>query len=50
MDESRRGIKLLGKLKGDAFEKMELVTPEQLRVDDSVKQFVRLIKAKYEPL
>ena len=46
----RRGVRLLARLKGDAFDKLEMVKPMDLRGDDSVANFVRLIKERYEPV
>ena len=38
--ENRRGIRLLAGLDGDAFDKMELITPEELVRPDSVTYFL----------
>jgi hypothetical protein len=48
--ENRRGIRLLAGLDGDAFDKMELVMPEELVRSDGVSYFLSLLRAKYEPL
>jgi len=50
MAPERRGVKLLGKLTGDAFEKMELVNPLDLKFDGGVDKFRELILAKYDPI
>jgi hypothetical protein len=49
-DPARRGIKLLSQLEGDAFDKLELVRPQELRGMDGVARFVGLLREKYEPL
>ena len=49
MEPERRGVKLLGKLKGDAFDKMELIEPKSLKVFNGVEVFKELIRSKYEP-
>ena len=50
VDPWRRGVKLLQALKGDAFEKLELVDPKSLKGIDGVEKFKQMIWDKYEPL
>ncbi len=49
MEPDRRGIKLLGRLKGDAFDKMQLTDPYSLKRPDGVQIITDLIAARYEP-
>jgi hypothetical protein len=42
-----RGAKLLDQLQADAFEKMQLVTPQELAVPRSVDKFISTVKDKY---
>ena len=46
----KRGLRLLGKLKDEAFSKMETVAPAELAVDNSVQVFKDLLLARYEPI
>ena len=46
---SRRGIKLLQRLKNDAFEKCNSLDPSSLMTMDGVDVFLKHLKSKYEP-
>ena len=48
--EVRRGPKLLGKLEGTAFEKMEYLNPFTLKVKNGVELFKRHIQKRSELL
>ena len=50
MEPELRGVKLLEKLTGDAFDKLELVDPKTLYRRDGVEQFKKLVWDKYEPM
>ena len=50
MEPERRGVKLLEKLTGDAFDKLELVDPRTLKTWDGVDKFRQLLWGKYEPM
>ena len=45
-----RGVRLLGKLSGEAFEKLENIKTKDLRRDDSVEYFKTCITNAYEPV
>ena len=49
-DPSRRAIKLLSCLEGDAFEKLELISPADLKRPDGVEVFIDILKRYFEPL
>ena len=42
----RRGLRLLARLKGDAFDKLEMVKPDDVKGGDSVETFIRLNKER----
>ena len=46
----KRGVRLLAKLSGEAFEKLENVDPDSLLAEDSVVRFKKLIEDAYEPV
>ena len=46
----QRGCRLLQKLKGEAFEKLENVDPKDLLVEDSIEKFKNCIIEVYEPI
>ena len=50
MNINRRGPKLLGGLTGDAFDKLENVTPQSLAVPNGVELFKEHIIRCYEPI
>eukprot|EP00971_Amphidinium_carterae_P066363 1314263-Amphidinium_carterae.2 len=47
---ARRGGKLLERLKGDAFQKAELLDPMELQNDNGVEILLKYLRDKYEPL
>eukprot|EP00971_Amphidinium_carterae_P153136 3035488-Amphidinium_carterae.2 len=47
---ARRGGKLLERLKGDAFQKAELLDPMELQNDNGVETLLKYLRDKYEPL
>ena len=47
---SRRGGKLLERLRGDAFEKTETLSPHSLLCDDGVQVLLKFLRGKYEPM
>ena len=46
----KRGIRLLAKLTGEAFEKLENVDPESLKFPDGVERFKKYVIDVYEPI
>jgi len=50
VEPSKRGIRLLAKLTGEAFEKLENVDPKTLLGEDSVERFKKCIIDVYEPI
>ena len=50
MELERRGVKLLGKLTGDAFSKTEMIDPMTLKRPDSVEVFMEHIQRLYQPI
>ena len=50
MEPERRGVKLLGRLTGDAFSKTELIDPKSLKTRDSVELFMKHIERLYQPI
>ena len=50
VDMHKRGVKLLAKLTGEAFHKLENVKPEHLEFPDSVDRFKLCIINAYEPI
>ena len=50
MDPDRRGVKLLGKLTGDASDKMELLDAWTLKCSNGAGKFKAAVQAKYEPI
>ena len=48
--KTKRAIKLLQALTGEAFEKLEHVDPESLRSEDGVERFKKYIVDVYEPI
>ena len=49
-DPSRRATKLLSCLEGDAFEKLEVISPADLKRPDGVEVFIDILKRYFEPL
>ena len=50
VDPEDRGCRLLQKLKGEAFEKLENVDPMTLKVQESIERFKEHIVEVYEPI
>ena len=50
VEPKKRGIRLLAKLTGDAFEKLENVSPQSLEYDDGVERFKKCIINVFEPI
>ena len=50
VEPRKRGIRLLAKLTGEAFDKLENVEPATLLVEDSVDKFKACIVEVYEPI
>eukprot|EP00971_Amphidinium_carterae_P327486 6458882-Amphidinium_carterae.1 len=48
--KARRGGKLLERLSGDAFRKVETLDPSELRCDEGVQMLLAFLRDKYEPL
>jgi hypothetical protein len=50
VDPKKRGVRLLAKLTGEAFEKLENVDPKSLMIEDGVEEFKKRIEEVYEPI
>ena len=48
--KEKRGLRLLAKLKGQAFDKLEMIEPEEVTGPWSMETYLQLIKDRFEPM